>query len=106
MNHVTAELDQTDEDILNEVSDETLEAAAGTYIGGQFMVTIEPTIMVGGMLLTWGAKPYNPAKESNAGPTKKAPQRAAHRQTRRQQTRAVPGHWEENSPRRGRKCLM
>ena len=38
------------------------------------------------MLLTWGAKPYNPAKESNAGPTKKAPQRAAHRQTRRQQT--------------------
>jgi hypothetical protein len=48
MNHVTAELDQTDEDILNEDSDETLEAAAGTYIGGQFMVTIGPTIMVGG----------------------------------------------------------
>jgi hypothetical protein len=48
MNHVTAESDQTDEDILNEVSDETLEAAAGTYIGGQFMVTIGPTIMVGG----------------------------------------------------------
>ena len=48
MNHVTAELDQTDEDILNEVSDETLEAPAGTYIGGQFMVTIGPTIMVGG----------------------------------------------------------
>ena len=47
MNHVTAEPDQTDEDILNEVSDETLEAAAGTYIGGQFMVTIGPTIMVG-----------------------------------------------------------
>jgi hypothetical protein len=48
MNHITAELDQTEEDILNEVSDETLEAAAGTYIGGQFMVTIGPTIMVGG----------------------------------------------------------
>jgi hypothetical protein len=30
----TAELDQTNEDILSEVSDETLEAAAGTYIGG------------------------------------------------------------------------
>ena len=30
MNHVTAELDQTDEDILNDVSDDTLEAAAGT----------------------------------------------------------------------------
>ena len=39
MNHITAELDQTEEDILNEVSDETLEAAAGTYIGGQFYVT-------------------------------------------------------------------
>jgi hypothetical protein len=48
MNHITAELDQTEEDILNEVSDETLEAAADTYIGGQFMVTIGPTIMVGG----------------------------------------------------------
>jgi hypothetical protein len=105
MNHVTAELDQTDEDILNEVSDETLEAAAGTYIGGQFMVTIEPTIMVGGMLLTWRAKPYNPAKESNAGPTKKAPQRAAHRQTRRQQTcrPRILGR-DFFSPRR--KCLM
>jgi hypothetical protein len=29
MNHVTAELDQTDEDILNEVSDETLEDSGG-----------------------------------------------------------------------------
>ena len=47
MNHVTAELDQVDEDILNEVSDETLEAAAGTYIGGQFMMTVGPTIMMG-----------------------------------------------------------
>ena len=42
MNHVTAELDQTDEDILNEVSDETLEAAAGGCIGGQFVVTAGP----------------------------------------------------------------
>ncbi len=44
----TAELDQTDEDILYEISDETLEAAAGTYIGGQYMVTIGPTVMMGG----------------------------------------------------------
>jgi hypothetical protein len=51
MNHstnFTAEVDQTDEDILYEVSDETLEAAAGTQIGGQAMVTVGPTIMVGG----------------------------------------------------------
>jgi hypothetical protein len=47
-NHSAAELDQTDEDILNEVSDETLEAAAGAYIGGQFMMTVGPTIMMGG----------------------------------------------------------
>ncbi len=43
----TAEFDQTDEDILYEVSDETLEAAAGTYIGGQAMVTVGPTILIG-----------------------------------------------------------
>jgi len=48
MNHSAAKLDQTDEDILNEVSDETLEAAAGAYIGGQFMMTVGPTIMMGG----------------------------------------------------------
>ena len=51
MNHstnFTAELDQTDEDILYEVSDETLEAAARTYIGGQFIMTVGPTIMMGG----------------------------------------------------------
>jgi len=51
MNHntnFTAELAQTDEDILCEVSDETLEAAAGTYIGEQSMMTIGPTIMMGG----------------------------------------------------------
>ena len=101
MNDVTAELDQTDEDILNEVSDETLEAAAGTYIGGPIHGDYR-TNDHGGMLLTWGAKPYNPAKESNAGPTKKAPQRAAHRQTRRQQT-CRPGFC-SFSPRR--KCLM
>ena len=38
MNHgtdVAAGFDQTDENILNEVSDQTLEAAAGTHIGGQ-----------------------------------------------------------------------
>ena len=43
----TTELDQTDEDVWYEVSDETLEAA-GTYVEGQSMVTIGPTIMVGG----------------------------------------------------------
>jgi len=48
MNHSTAELDQTDEDFSCEVSDETLEAAAGTPIGGQAMVTVGPTIMIGG----------------------------------------------------------
>jgi hypothetical protein len=44
----TDELDQTDEDILYEVSDETLEAATGIYIGEQSMMTIGPTIMMGG----------------------------------------------------------
>ena len=48
MNYSTAELDQTDEDFFCEVSDETLEAAAGTPIGGQAMVTVGPTIMIGG----------------------------------------------------------
>jgi hypothetical protein len=46
--HFTAELDQADEDIRYEVSDETLEVAAGPYPGGQSAVTIGPTIMVGG----------------------------------------------------------
>ncbi len=46
--NVTAELDQADEAILCEVSDEALEAAAGACIEGQSMVTIGPTIMVGG----------------------------------------------------------
>jgi hypothetical protein len=43
MNHSTnsaAELDQTDEDFLCEVSDEALEAAAGADIEGQCIVTV------------------------------------------------------------------
>ena len=51
MNHRTnsnAELDQIDDDVLYEVSDETLEAAAGADIGGGAMVTVGPTILVGG----------------------------------------------------------
>jgi hypothetical protein len=53
----TAELDQTDEDILYEVSDETLEAAAGTYIGGQFIMTVGPNDHDGRVLLTQEARP-------------------------------------------------
>jgi hypothetical protein len=45
---VTTELDQPDEARLYEVSDEALEAAAGAGVEGQSMVTIGPTIMVGG----------------------------------------------------------
>jgi hypothetical protein len=46
--HITAELDQSDDNILNnEISDETLEAAGSTHIEGQAM-TIGPTIMMGG----------------------------------------------------------
>jgi hypothetical protein len=51
MNHKTnagAEFGQTDEDIFYEVSDEALEAAAGNRIVGQAMVTVGPTIMIGG----------------------------------------------------------
>jgi hypothetical protein len=51
MNHstnFTAELDQVDEDVLNEISDEALEAAAGASVGGQCLVTVGPTVMVGG----------------------------------------------------------
>jgi hypothetical protein len=51
MNHTTnftTELDQTDEDVLHEVSDEALEAAAGASAGGQCLVTVGPTVMVGG----------------------------------------------------------
>jgi hypothetical protein len=55
MNHSTnsaAELDQTNEDFFCEVSDETLEAAAGIPIGGQAMVTVNDHDW--GVLLTWG----------------------------------------------------
>ena len=48
VNDKTDHLDQTDEDFFCEVSDETLEAAAGGCIGGQFVVTAGPTIMMGG----------------------------------------------------------
>src|SRR5580704_8617724 len=51
MNHSTnstAELDQIDDDFLYEVSDETLEAAADADIGGRAMVTVGPTILIGG----------------------------------------------------------
>jgi hypothetical protein len=44
----TAEPDQTYEDVVYEVSDETLEEAASTHIGGDAKVTIGPTIMIGG----------------------------------------------------------
>jgi hypothetical protein len=47
-NNSAAELDQTNEDFFCEVSDETLEAAAGIPIGGQAMVTVGPTTMIGG----------------------------------------------------------
>ncbi len=43
----TAEPDPTDEEIVYEVSDETLEAAASTRIGDPAMVTVGPTILVG-----------------------------------------------------------
>lgn len=45
---VTTEFDQPDEAALYEVSDEALEVAAGACVEGQSMVTIGPTIMVGG----------------------------------------------------------
>jgi hypothetical protein len=51
MNHTTnftPELDQVDEDVLHEISDEVLEAAAGASAGGQCLVTVGPTVMVGG----------------------------------------------------------
>jgi len=41
--------DQTDENFfLDEVSDEALEAAAGSGIEGQSMMTVGPTVMMGG----------------------------------------------------------
>ncbi len=51
MNHSTnstAELDQIDDDFLYEVSDETLEAAADADIENSAMVTVGPTILIGG----------------------------------------------------------
>jgi hypothetical protein len=51
MNHSTnstAELDQIDNDFLYEVSDDALETAAGADIEGQCIVTVGPTIIVGG----------------------------------------------------------
>jgi hypothetical protein len=51
MNHTTnfrTELDQIDEDVLHEVSDEALEAAAGANAEAQCLVTVGPTVMVGG----------------------------------------------------------
>ena len=58
MNHSAAELDQTDEDILNEVSDETLEAG-GRLHRGPIHDDCWTNDHDGGMLLTWG---------TNAGP--------------------------------------
>jgi hypothetical protein len=55
MNHnatFAAEVDQTAEDLLYEVSDETLEAAASPCIGGHAMVIVGPTVIVGRVLLT------------------------------------------------------
>jgi hypothetical protein len=46
--NITTELDQADEDIGYEVSDEALEAAAGTDIGRQAIMTVGPTVMMGG----------------------------------------------------------
>jgi hypothetical protein len=56
MNHSTnsaAELDQTNEDFFCEVSDETLEAAAGIPIGGQ-AGDCWTNDHDWGVLLTWG----------------------------------------------------
>ena len=44
----SAERDQTNEDVLYEVSDETLEEAAGIYLACQARMTGGPTIMMGG----------------------------------------------------------
>ena len=43
----TTELDHADEDIWYEVSDDILEAA-GSYVEGQSLVTVGPTVMTGG----------------------------------------------------------
>jgi hypothetical protein len=56
MNHITAELDQTDEDILYEVSDETLEAAAGHLHRRPIHEDCWTNGRDGGMRLTWKIK--------------------------------------------------
>ena len=53
MNHVTAELDQTDEDILNEVSDETLEDSGGRLHRGPIRGDCWTNNHDGRMLLIW-----------------------------------------------------
>jgi hypothetical protein len=56
MNHITAELDQTDEDILYEVSDETLEGAAGHLHRRPIHEDCWTNGRDGGMRLTWKIK--------------------------------------------------
>ena len=56
MNHITAELDQTDEDILYEVSDETLVAAAGHLHRRPIHEDCWTNGRDGGMRLTWKIK--------------------------------------------------
>jgi len=45
---ITTEFDEADEDIGYEVSDEALEAAAGTFMKGQSIMTVGMTIVMGG----------------------------------------------------------
>jgi hypothetical protein len=45
---ITSELEQADEDIWYEVSDEALEAAAGTEMNSLFVMTVGPTVMMNG----------------------------------------------------------
>jgi hypothetical protein len=72
MNHSTnstAELDQTDEDFFCEVSDETLEVAAGTHIGSHGdRGTNDPDW---GMLLTWKPARTTTATRPGASPMPK-----------------------------------
>ena len=56
MNYSTAELDQTDEDFFCEVSDETLEAAAGTPHLGPSHGDCWTNDHDWGVLLTWEAR--------------------------------------------------
>ncbi len=45
---ITIELEQADEDISYEVSDDALEAAAGTNMNSLFVMTVGPTVMMNG----------------------------------------------------------